>query len=331
MLLLTCACASSGPERKEGLLKAWETIPCPLDDAPPLLRDNAPAGVMETIMREFPGAEIREVEEETWGGSPAWEVELTTPDGDEVELMLSRRGMILERSEGLPLIGGELSLGLGTFWEKSVYKGVGDEFEPVPLIRYFNGPFRLVTEDGIEASMALYQWEDLTCGPLLAMHIGEGFDAGDSKHLRGMKEPDETTYVGGMFANYETPEFGVEFRFLNELSEHNGQQIEVSLEKEWEFGGVEIEPSVFLQFQSSRWTDYYYGVSRVERRSWRRPYDPDAALNVGAELMARYELMPGLDLIGMVECTRLANGIKRSPIVETGLMFDLFVGIMYSF
>jgi len=293
---------------------------------------DAPPAVVETIVAQYPGAEIREAESETFEGRPAWEIELTTREGDDLEIFVSESGEILDVSQGLPWIGGELTLGIGVFLEDSAYKGVGAEFQPVPIIRYQNGPLQIVTEDGIELSYGLFGWESFYAGPLASVIIGQGFEEDDSDDLAGMDEPDMTTLGAGLFCLYETPYVEVELKFLNEvLDEHSGQQVELSIERTWEFGGIEIGPGISVQYQSSDWTDYYFGVSGRESRVGRPKYDPGSAFNYSAELMARYELVSGIELIGMVEYTYLDDNIQDSPIIEKDYEIELFVGIMYNF
>jgi MipA family protein len=147
-----------------------------------------------------------------------------------------------------------------------------------------------------------------------------------------MDEPDMTTFHAGLSCLYTTPYVDVELKFLNEiLGEHSGQQVELSIERELQFGDFEIEPSVSIQYQSSNWTDYYYGVSRSESRAGRPIYDPGSAINLSTELMGKYDLTPNIGLIGMVECTFLDSCIDDSPIIERDLIFEVFGGIMYSF
>jgi outer membrane protein len=316
LIILSCFSTTLGNTKKEDLI----------------LANNAPPAVGKTILRQYPGAEIREVERESWEGKPAWEVELTTVEGKELEVFVSESGEILDVSEGLPLIGGELALGFGTFWEKSPYKGVDYEVDPVPIIQYRNGPFQIVTEDGVEFHYHLFGNDKFACGPLASFLIGEGFEEDDSDDLLGMDEPDGTTFHGGLFCNFETLYGNIELKFHNELlNEHSGQQVELSLEREWEVGIFEIEPSISAQYQSSDWTNYNYGVSRIESRPGRPYYNPGSALNLSAELMVQYELSPEIELIGMVECTQLDSCIDDSPIVEKDLIFELFFGIVYSF
>jgi outer membrane protein len=304
------------------------------DNIHPLLVNSAPFAVTKTITRQYPGAKIREVELETWQGQPAWEVELTTHEDENLEIYVSESGDILNVSKETSLFGGELALGFGTFYEKSPYKGVGYEVDPVPIIQYQyrNGLFQVATEDGVECSYTLFKSDRFSFGPLAAAMIGDGFEEDDSDHLTGMDEPDMITYHGGLFCNYEAPNWGIELKFYNELlNEHSGQEVELSLEREWEFGKFGIEPSISAKYQSSDWTDYYYGVSMNEVRPGRPKYDPGSAINFSAELMLQYDLSPNISLIGMLECENLDSSISRSPIIERDLIFELFFGIMYSF
>ena len=308
------------------------TIGIRQDDIPPLLADNAPLAVGMAIVEQYPHAVIREVEQESRKGRPVWEVELSTKDGQDLEVLLSESGVILEVSQGPSLIGGDLMFGIGTFWEQSPYKGVGYELKPIPIIEYHKGPLQIATEDGIFASYSLLNTDTLTCGPLVALEIGDGFEDDESDALKGMEAPEMTTLCGGLFCVFEHPFVNIELTFLNEiLGEHTGQQVALSLEREWEFGVIGIEPSVTVQFQSARWTDYYYGVSRAEQRAGRPQYTPGSAINVSAGLMAQYELTSHMALIGMAECTKLDHCIEKSPIVEKDLIVGLFTGIMYGF
>jgi outer membrane protein len=272
------------------------------------------------------------MELESWEDKAAWEVELITAEGNHLEVFISTHGEILDEKEGLPVIGGELSLGLGVFWEKSPYKGVGYEADPVPIIQYRNGPFQIATEDGIEFSYLLFEDENFSIGPLGSLMIGGGFEEDDSSDLTGMDEPESTLFHGGFFSTYETPYFDLGLKFLNELQgEHSGQQIELSIEREYIFGEFEIEPSFSIEYQSSDWTDYFYGVSRNEVRSGRAEYDPGSAVNFSVGLMAQRKLSNNMSLIGMIECTKLDSSIDNSPIVEEDLILETFFGIMYNF
>jgi len=293
---------------------------------------SAPSAVTNAVEGLYPAASIHEVERETRDGAAAWEVELTTAAGDDLEVVLSESGRVLGVEEELPLIGGELSAGLGAMWSKSIYKDADDEMIPIPMFDYRNGPLGIRSEEGLLASCALFRRDGITAGILGALRIGDGFEEDDSDALKGMDEPEFTTLLAGAFGTYEFDDFEIEFRFANEmLDEHGGQEVALGVSYAIDLNWCVLEPSLSAEFLSSRWTDYYFGVSRSESRSDRRAYDPGSALNFEAGLMLRAELGGGFELIGLVEFTVLDSEIKDSPIVDEDYEFEVGFGIEYEF
>ena len=294
-------------------------------------QDAVPDAVGEAIELHYPGAEINDTEFELWKGRSAWEVELTTDDGDEIDVFVSDMGEILSESQGVPLIGGELAVGLRMSVEQSPYRGVGDKVEVLPLIHYRQGPFQITTEDGLVFSYDLLVKDEFTCGPIAVLSTGDGFEVDDSSYLEGMDEPDSIAMNAGVFCIYENSIAEFELMFLNGTTGHTGQEFELSIGHTWELEHFEIEPSVTIEYQSSSATDYFYGVSRSESRPGRRYYKPGSAINFSVGLMAEYELTPKIDLVGMVEYTWLDSSISNSSIVDRDSIVEVFFGVMYSF
>jgi hypothetical protein len=105
----------------------------------------------------------------------------------------------------------------------------------------------IATEDDVKLSYGLLGWNRFSFGPLASFIIGEGFEEDDSDDLISMDEPDMTALHDGLFCVYETPYVDVELKFLNEiLDEHSGQQVEISFEREWQFGDVDLNVEVFF-------------------------------------------------------------------------------------
>lgn len=128
------------------------------------LAGDLPVVIQNTIEPAYPGAVIKEIRKENWNGQSATEVELTTRDGVDYEVIVSDTGEILsvEAENGLPLIGGELSLGFGLLAERGIYKDVDAEYQPVPFFNYENGRFEIVTTDSIDAAYKLYRTSTLS-------------------------------------------------------------------------------------------------------------------------------------------------------------------------
>jgi len=149
---------------------------------------DVPNVIREAIAQEFPGAIIKETEQEVWKGQPVTEVELTSRDGVDYEVFLSDSGEILNVEEGLPWIGGELSLGLALYAERDIYKDVDTESEPVPFFEYENGPLEIRATDSIDATYAFYRNNRFSIALGGYVELDEGYDPDDSDVLEGMDD-----------------------------------------------------------------------------------------------------------------------------------------------
>lgn len=151
---------------------------------------GAPEDVRQAVESMFPGAVIKEVEQETWKGQSVTEVELTDQDGKHFEVLLSSDGEILnvEEEKRLPWIGGELDLGLAMRVEREIYKGVGTEFEPSLFFMYENGPLEILAYDGMDATLRLFGNDWLSLRASGSILFEEGYDPDDSDYVEGMDE-----------------------------------------------------------------------------------------------------------------------------------------------
>jgi len=152
-------------------------------------RDETPQSVRQAIDNRFPGAEIKETEQELWKGEKVTEVELTSENGVDYEALVSTGGEILhiEEDRGLPLIGGDFSLGFALRGEKEIYKDVGVEWEPTPFFMYENGPLEILGYDGVETSLRFYENENLSLALCGSLKFDEGYDPDDSDYFDGME------------------------------------------------------------------------------------------------------------------------------------------------
>lgn len=283
------------------------------------------------VQKMYPGAVINEIEPEEYQGREVIEVELTIGK-ERRRLLFSETFELLvdEKERSLPFIGGTLSLGLGVRGERPVYKGVDDEIEAMPAIIYRNGRFRMQAYDGINVSyLLLSPWGiDIALHGELAM---EEFEAGDSPFLKGMDDAG-TVFNMGLTATYPTRYGEFSFKAVGDVTgAHDGHELELSYEKSFTILSTTVTPSFGVEYMSEDVTEYYYGVSAKEERSWRKAYAPDSAVNFEAELMVRYPLTQRLDLVAMVEYTLLDSTITDSPIVDEEYEMDGTIGLLYTF
>jgi outer membrane protein len=295
--------------------------------------DEVPQVIRQRIEQEFPGATITGVEEEMWKGQIITEVDFTSQDGIDYEARVSDRGKILtiEEEKGLPLIGGELSIGIGGHAEREIYRGVDSEIQPAPFLKYENGPLEIQAYDGIGASFGVFRTERLSIALTGSLSMNEGYDPDDSEFLKGMDELD-TLYGAGMAIEWGYNGWGVELGFVQDLSgEHDGQEVELALGYRWMMFGFEWRPEVSVTWMSEKMVDYFYGVSSKEARTDRPVYSPGSAFEIGAELMIQRPFLDNFTWVGMVEITTLDSEITNSPLVDEDYEIEGSIGVMYTF
>jgi outer membrane protein len=294
---------------------------------------DTPEIIRKTIEKEFPGAAIRETEKEWWRGQSVTEVELTSQDGGDYEVLISDNGEILsiQEEEGLPWIGGELSLGLAIRAEREIYKGVGTEFQPVPFLRYENGPLEIQAYDSFDAAFKFYETGMFSVALVGSLEMDEGYDPDDSDFLKGMDELDTLYGVGlefeGMYAGWEA---GLEV--LQDISgEHDGQQVELSLVYPWRLAGFKLRPKLSLTWMSEKTADYFYGISAREARANRPVYSPGSSFEIEAELMIQRPLFGNFTGVGIVGISTFGTEITDSPLVDEDYEIEAVLGVMYTF
>jgi outer membrane protein len=293
----------------------------------------SPEVIREVIQAQFPGATITETRKERQGGQIVTEVEFKLPEGGLHEATLSESGEVLrvEEEKGLPLIGGELSLGVGLRGEQSIYRDTDAEFQPVPFLRYENGPFELRAWDGIEALLRAWGTEEYAIGILGTVDFKSGYDPDDGDFLEGMDALD-TLYNVGLELAASFAGVDASLSFLQDVSsEHDGQEVELAIQYPWLMLGLYWQPELSLTWLSARTMDYFYGVSNREARANRPAYDPGSGYEFGAELMIQRPLVGGLSLVGIGEVTAFGSEITDSPLVAEDYEIEGVLGLMYSF
>jgi outer membrane protein len=301
----------------------------------PLVRaEDLPVVYREAIEARFPGAVIHETEPEMWNGQRVMEVELTDREGVDYEVYLSEDGEIqhIAEEKGLPLIGGELTIGIAVQGENGIYKDTDSEIEPAPFLLYENGPFAIQGYGGIEASYRIYGNDFFEMGVLGSLDFGEGYDKDDSTYFEGMDELEDILYGAGVFfgVNFSGVEAGVDI--VQDISgEHDGQEVGVSVSYTWMVGGFQVEPELSLNWLSEKTVDYRYGVSEREARVGRPAYSPGSSFQVEAELLVQRQIFGNFSIIGLIGASSFGSDITDSPLVDEDYEIEGAIGIGYAF
>lgn len=296
--------------------------------------EELPKVISQAIEQAFPNAKIIDISKKSYQGQAVTGIELADEDGTLYEVYVSNNGMIMKaQSEdaGLPWIGGELSIGLAVFAEKGIYKDVDTEIQPALFVQYENGPFEIMTTDAIDATYEFFDSRLLSIALNGSVRIGEGYDPDDSSFLRGMDELDTLFYAGMEFKKqFAGWEVGLEI-LQDVTGEHDGQEIELALEYQWNAGGFEFRPSVSLTWMSKKTVDYFYGVSSKEVNPDRKAYSPGSSYEIGAEFMIQRPIFGNYTIVGILGISTYGGDIKDSPIVDEDYSAEVGFGIMYTF
>jgi outer membrane scaffolding protein for murein synthesis (MipA/OmpV family) len=289
--------------------------------------------VRKAVESRFPGAVIKEVEQESWKGQSVTEVELTDKDGKHFEVMLSPRGEILsvEEKKGLPWIGGELGLGFAMRGERDIYKGTGTDFEPSPFFIYENGPLEILAYDGIDAWFRLLGNDWLSLEASGSILLEEGYDPADSDYFEGMDEI-STLYYAGLQLEAARGNWEARLGFQQDISgEHDGQEVELSLFYNKVVSGFELRPELSFTWMSSDAVDYFYGVSGEEARPDRPAYSPGSSFEVGLGMLVQWPITERFTAVALFEVSTVGGEIKDSPLVDSDFEVEGALGVMYSF
>lgn len=294
---------------------------------------EVPASIRELVEREYPGARVTEIRKDVWNGRPATEVEFQTSDGALFEMALSESGEILniEEEKGLPWIGGELMVGIGVMVEQEIYKGMDTEVQPVPFLRYENGPFEIQTGENIEAAFQFFETGGFSAAALGYLAFDAGYDRDDSDFLEGMEELD-TLYGVGLSLEQSVSDWELGLEVLQDLSgEHDGQQVELSVAYPWNVGRFEIRPELALTWLSKESVDYFYGVSAGEVRPDRPADSPNSSYEIGLGLLVQRPIYGDLTAVGYFEFATFGDEITDSPLVDEEFSYEGILGVMYTF
>ncbi|MEE4242721.1 MAG: MipA/OmpV family protein [Desulfopila sp.] len=289
--------------------------------------------ILTTLEQAYPGAEIVDVEKEKWQGQEVTEIELVAADGIRYELLFSDDGRILksEEEEELPLIGGEVAIGIGGRVESEIYRGVDTEFGIVPFLRYENGPLVIEAYDELGVTYTVLGGDGYKVGVKGAVDFGAGYDPDDSDYFRGMDELD-TLYNLGVEFEWVFADWIVGMEFSQDVSgEHDGQEIELTLGRSWDFGGFELQPSFSMAWLSEEAVDYFYGVSQREARADRPAYSPGSSVELAVELMVTKRIIGDLQVVGIVEVAAYGDEITDSPLVDEDYSYETILGLIYTF
>lgn len=221
-------------------------------------------------------------------------------------------------------------LGLGIFTAASPYKDVDTQTLPIPIASLRNDKFFI---EGLEAGYIVAEGDNFRVDFFVAPRL-MGYDADDGASLNGM-ENRKYSLDGGMRLKLNIPSldnFYIKTTVASDLlSENDGQEISLSLCKDYKHDYFLITPSIGIKWQSENMVDYYYGVKTIEARTGRNAYFPNAATNYFFNLNLNLGLSKDWILVGIIDFEKLNSEINDSPIVDDDYIVWGVLGIARMF
>ena len=245
-----------------------------------------------------------------------------TPAGGGAEDALPPQGNIGEEHE--------FSIGLGGRVGVTPYKRYDTQWTPFPIVSY-EGKYAYVR--GFTAGVKLVNLEFLEVSAFVG-YDDTSFTSGSSSDRRLRKLSDRhssaTTGLGvrllthyGMLHMSGTQDV---------LGNSNGLTGTIGYMQSLEYGDFELLPAFGVQWNSSKYNDYYYGVNDKEsRKSGLDTYDPGGAFSPYVGLTIAYTLTDAWEIFCSGEVAFLNNAIKDSPMVGRTNTHSFTQGAIFTF
>ncbi|MCG8038462.1 MAG: MipA/OmpV family protein [Candidatus Thiodiazotropha taylori] len=194
-----------------------------------------------------------------------------------------------------------------------------------PGLSYFNGTtnfgglgYSLIKQDDFKLDLV---------GRIRAM----GIDPDDNDELEGLDQRKPGFDVGiDVLWGGDLGELNGQL--LSDVSNRSkGQELVVSYAYPLKHGDWSFRPEVGVSWQSSRLSDYYFGVDDDETGGGLESYEAKSTVTPFLGIQAEYAWSKQIRLIGGAGIGRLGDGISDSPIVDGRNLAGGFVGAVYRF
>lgn len=222
---------------------------------------------------------------------------------------------------GTLLVGPAIDVG------SNPYAGTDDaEVSFLPLFHYENG-FVEASLEGLGVKIVERPgWRF----QVIAQPRFAPFDSDDSDALDGI-ERDVTLDLGARLT-IGPEHFHLEAVFRQEVKgEHDGQEVEASLNRRFDLGKTEITLAAGALWQSKDLGNYLYGVDADEALADRSAYEADDAITPFAAIDVVRQITGRWLAFAQLRATFLPNAATDSPIVEDDAALSSAIGVAYVF
>jgi outer membrane protein len=221
-----------------------------------------------------------------------------------------------------------ITVGVGSYIQTQPYTDVDNTILPSPVVFYDNGiAYVRWTRLGVYFygdKQENYSWGfSLTAQPRV-----NGYESSD---IQGMDERKDT-WEGGLAFSAKTDKAYMEIMILTDLLDrYESWIVKAEVGYDYEFANFSLYPSLFFIYQSSNFTDYYYGVKDSEALGSREEYTPNAGLQIGAQTYIKYPFRKNLSALVNLRIDKISNEAANSPIVDEDYIYSGLLSLIYTF
>jgi outer membrane protein len=229
-----------------------------------------------------------------------------------------------------PVLAAEVSLGLGAGWHSSPYKGHDDAVIPLPFLSVEGERFYL---HSLEAGAYLLKnsKQALSLG---AAYGGRAFDSDKTDDPALKKLDNRDAILSGVLKYARHGNYGQAGIKISRdiLGKSDAFSSEVFYKYPVKLGSVRISPGAGVEWDSKEQLAYYYGISPSEAsKSGLAEYKPEAGFSPFISIETVWNISGPWNIMAHGKLLFLSEEIKDSPMVDTGEIFSVAVGLSYTF
>ena len=213
----------------------------------------------------------------------------------------------------------------GVSGSKSPYKGDGVDVSPISLLFFDN---KWVYVAGTSADIKIGHWSGVSVALRVDYALSDGYRGKDAAILHGMQTRKSALWFGPA-VSWETDLGVASASFLT--AGNKGQQANLHFAKTFEMGRFSLSPYIGADWMSSRYVNYYAGVTPSEARIGRPAYQGKSAYRFSFGTRVEYRLTQQQALGLQVGLSHVTSGITDSPIVGTKTSPEIGLIYIYQF
>ena len=223
------------------------------------------------------------------------------------------------------------SIGAALLLAKEGYRGVGSESMLIPGVAIQN---KWVNLYGPQLDLRLIGNDKRSwwIGPRIEYRF-DGYEKSDSPFFTGMADRKGGLFYGLAGSVELVNGLELEADFVRAGSKEagfsRGAVASLQLSRAYSHGAWVFVPRIGLEYQSSRYVDYYYGVRLGEATAARPAFVGKSSWSPEFGLLVRYRASPRQFVFANVNYERYAKEIRNSPLINASGIPQLILGYQY--